>query len=116
MQHQQTWQDKLNDKIQENSRIERESERRIKTLEQQVENQEKVKIRLEKEKCQLETQNRQCLDELESVNKECEEYRAKSESLSNQLINVQLQIERKEGTISELQQENEEKSKVSADR
>ena len=51
MQHQQTWQDKLNDKIQENSRIERESERRIKTLEQQVENQEKVKIRLEKEKC-----------------------------------------------------------------
>jgi len=53
---------------------------------------------------------------LEAVNKECEEYRAKSENLSNQLIGAQLQVEQKEGTISELQQENDGKSKVLAER
>lgn len=52
---------------------------------------------------------------MESVNKECEEYRAKSEGLANQLITMQLQVEQKEDAISERQREIEDKSQKLAE-
>lgn len=58
MQHQQTWQDRLKEKIEENSAVARESQNRARILLEQTEQQLEVINEMEKGKCQLEAQNR----------------------------------------------------------
>ena len=58
MQHQQTWQDKLNEKVEENAKIERVSQNKAKILQEQVDQLQKTINESSKRESQLEAQNR----------------------------------------------------------